>query len=204
MDTPDAVDLGLLAVRTVRVGEKRLFLIGGQRLDQNFLATLVLPEGMRALLYRNLEQGFVPTELTDSRGPASQPELFSSIIAEVQQNRNELQRTIATGAGSNANSETFNAIPLVGRDGDLLGVLLVGSSRQSLIQMLNFIRSLALLVGGGVIVLGLILGWWISARVTRPIEELAAGAREVAAGHWEARVEVHSRDEIGQLAGRLQ
>jgi two-component system nitrogen regulation sensor histidine kinase NtrY len=51
-----------------------------------------------------------------------------------------------------------------------------------------------------VIVLGLILGWWISARVTRPIEELAAGAREVSAGHWEARVEVHSRDEIGQLA----
>ena len=60
VDTPDAVDLGLLAVRTVRVGDKRLFLIGGQRLDQNFLATLVLPEGMRTLLYRNLEQGFVP------------------------------------------------------------------------------------------------------------------------------------------------
>jgi len=82
----------------------------------------------------------------------------------------------------------------------LLGVLLVGSSRQSLIQMLNFIRALALLVGGGVILVGLVLGWWVSARVTRPIEELAAGAREVAAGHWEARVEVHSRDEVGQLA----
>ena len=74
------------------------------------------------------------------------------------------------------------------------------SSRQSLIQMLNFIRALALLVGGAVILLGLVLGWWISARVTRPIEELAAGAREVAEGHWEARVEVHSRDEVGQLA----
>jgi len=52
VDTPDAVDLGMLAVRTIRVGEKRLFLIGGQRLDQNFLATLVLPEGMRTLMYR--------------------------------------------------------------------------------------------------------------------------------------------------------
>ncbi len=200
VDTPDAVDLGLLAVRTVRVGDKRLFLIGGQRLDQNFLATLVLPEGMRTLLYRNLEQGFVPTELTDPRGPASQSELFSPMIAEVQKNRHELQRTITSGAPPNTNSETFNAIPLVGRDADLLGVLLVGSSRQSLIQMLNFIRALAVLVGGGVILLGLVLGWWVSARVTRPIEELAAGAREVAAGHWEARVEVHSRDEIGQLA----
>jgi two-component system nitrogen regulation sensor histidine kinase NtrY len=200
VDMPDTVDLGLLAVRVVRVGEKRLFLIGGQRLDQNFLATLVLPEGMRALLYRNLEQGFVPSELTDPRGPVSQPELFASAIAEVQKNRKELQTTITTGAGANANSETFNAIPLVGRDGDLLSVLLVGSSRQSLIQMLNFIRALAMLVGAGVIVLGLILGWWISARVTRPIEELAAGAREVAGGNWDARVEVRSRDEVGQLA----
>src|SRR3984957_15543957 len=200
VEEPDAVDLGLLAVRTVRVGDKRLFLIGGQRLDQKFLGTLVLPEGMRTLLYRNLEPGFVPTELTDPRGLASQPELFSSIIAEVQRTRHELQRTITSGAAPNSNSETFNAIPLVGRDADLLGVLLVGSSRQSLIEMLNFIRALALLVVGGVILLGLVLGWWVSARVTRPIEELAAGAREVAAGHWEARVEVHSRDEIGQLA----
>jgi two-component system nitrogen regulation sensor histidine kinase NtrY len=200
VDMPDAVDLGLLAVRTVRVGDKRLFLIGGQRLDQNFLATLVLPEGMRALLYRNLEQGFVPSELTDSRGPVGQADLFSPMITEVQKNRHELQRTIASGVAPNTNSETFNAIPLVGREDDLLGVLLVGSSRQSLVQMLNFIRALALLVGGGVILLGLVLGWWISARVTRPIEDLAAGAREVAAGHWEARVEVHSRDEVGQLA----
>jgi two-component system nitrogen regulation sensor histidine kinase NtrY len=200
VDTPDAVDLGLLAVRTVRVGERRLFLVGGQRLDQNFLATLVLPEGMRALLYRNLEQGFVPSELTDPRGPVSQPELFSAMIADVQKNRRELQETVASGAGPGANSETFNAIPLTGREGDLLGVLFVGSSRQNLIQMLDFIRALALLVGGGVILLGLILGWWVSARVTRPIERLAAGARAVAAGHWEARVAVRSRDEIGQLA----
>jgi nitrogen fixation/metabolism regulation signal transduction histidine kinase len=44
------------------------------------------------------------------------------------------------------------------------------------------------------------LGWWISARVTRPIKQLTAATCEVAAGRWEARVEVHSRDEIGQLA----
>src|SRR5580692_5474024 len=200
VDMPDAVDLGLLAVRTVRVGERRLFLIGGQRLDQNLLASLVLPEGMRTLLYRNLEPGFVPSELTDPRGQVSQSEMFSSMITAVQKNRHELQTTINTGAGPNANSETINAIPLSGRDGDLLAILLVGSSRQNLIQMLNFIRALALLVGGGVILLGMVLGWWISARVTRPIEELAAGAREVAAGHWQARVELHSRDEIGQLA----
>ena len=200
VDTPDSVDVGLLAVRSVGVGEKRLFLVGGQRLDQNFLATLVLPEGMRALLYRNLEPGFVSSALTDLNGPASQAELFSPLITEVQRTRHELQKTVNSGTDRYANSETFDAIPLVGRDGNLLGVLLVGSSRQSLIQMLNFIRVLALLVGGAVILLGVVLGWWVSARVTRPIEQLATGAREVAAGNWQAQVRVRSHDEIGQLA----
>ena len=69
VDTPDTVDLGMLAVRSVRVGEKRLFLIGGQRLDQHFLSTLVLPEGMRALLYRNLEPSFVPAATDRSARP---------------------------------------------------------------------------------------------------------------------------------------
>jgi two-component system nitrogen regulation sensor histidine kinase NtrY len=200
VEMPDAVDLGLLAVRSVRVGEKRLFLIGGQRLDQNFLASLVLPEGMRTLLYRNLEQNFTPSELTDPHGAVSQPDLFSAMIVEAQKNQKETQKTVTSGVPPNAISETFNAIPLAGRGGDPLGVLLVGSSRQNLIQMLSFIRILALMVGGGVIALSMLLGWWISARVTRPIEELAAGAREVAAGHWKAHVEVHSRDEVGQLA----
>jgi nitrogen fixation/metabolism regulation signal transduction histidine kinase len=118
----------------------------------------------------------------------------------VQRSRRELQRRVDWTSGGAANSSNFDAIPLTGRDNDLLGVLLVGSSRQDLVQMLSSIRGLALLMGGGVILMGLILGWWISARVTRPIEQLAEGAREVAAGRWDARVEVHSRDEIGQLA----
>jgi nitrogen fixation/metabolism regulation signal transduction histidine kinase len=126
--------------------------------------------------------------------------LFAPLIAEVQRTGREIQRTIESGSGRDATSESFNAIPLLGRQGDLLGVLLVGSSRQELVQMLNFIRALAVVVGGSVVLLGFVLGWWISARVTRPIEQLATGAREVAAGHWSARVEIHSRDEIGQLA----
>jgi signal transduction histidine kinase len=199
VELPDTVELGLLAVRVVRVGEQRFYLIGGERLDQAFLGTLALPQGMRALLYRNLEQGFVPEALTGPSGGVAQADRFGPLVTEVQRNRKEVQRTIQWGPDP-ASAEMFDAIPLTGRQGDLLGVLLVGSARRNLVTMLNFIRSLALLVAGAVIVLGLLLGWWISARVTRPIEKLAEGAREVAAGKWEARVDVRSRDEIGQLA----
>jgi nitrogen fixation/metabolism regulation signal transduction histidine kinase len=36
--------------------------------------------------------------------------------------------------------------------------------------------------------------------VTRPVQKLAAGAREVSEGNWNTRVVVRGRDEVGQLA----
>ena len=76
-ELPDGVALSLTAVRTLPVGEKNFYIIGGRRLDQNFLASLVLPTGMRALLYRNLEPNFVATALTDADGPVPQADLSS-------------------------------------------------------------------------------------------------------------------------------
>jgi len=197
-ELPDSVALSLTAVRAVSVGDKKLYVIGGQRLDREFLASLVLPAGMRALLYRNFEPGFVSVALTDTAGPVNQAERFAPLIKEVQKQPRTLEQTIQwTDAAS---AETFHAIPLTGRQNELLGVLLVGSSRHELVTLTSFIRSLALSVGLAGVLLGVVLGWWVAARITRPVERLAAGAREVASGNWEARVEVRSRDEIGQLA----
>ena len=200
-DLPDSVALALTAVRAVRVGEKNLYVIGGQRLDKEFLASLVLPVGMRALLYRNLDPAFVTSALTDASGALSQADRFAPLIEQVRRSAGgrEFQQTIQWSADA-ADAETFHAIPLTGRQNELLGVLLVGSSRRELVTLVNFIRDLALLVVGGGILLGLLLSWWVAARVTRPVARLAAGAREVAAGNWQARVEVRSRDEMGQLA----
>src|SRR6202041_4003595 len=47
---------------------------------------------------------------------------------------------------------------------------------------------------------GLLISLWVSARITRPLEELAAGAREVASGRWDTVIDLRGRDEIGQLA----
>lgn len=56
-DLPDGVALALVAVRTVRVNDRNLYIVGGEKLDREFLASLVLPAGTRALLYANLERG---------------------------------------------------------------------------------------------------------------------------------------------------
>jgi len=199
VDLANSVDLGLLSVRVVPVGEKKLYVIGGERLDKTFLSTLELPAGMRVLLYSNFESGFSPDALSDASGPVIGADRFESLIEKQQQQPGIAQQRINWSADPTS-AEEFTAIPLQGRAGDLLGVFLVGSSRRELVAQLLFIRSLAIVVGGAGILLGIVLSWWIAARVTRPLVRLARAADAVAAGNWDARVPVRSHDEVGRLA----
>lgn len=91
-------------------------------------------------------------------------------------------------------------LPLRGRHQQRLATLFIGQSRQELEEVRRFIVRTAWLVGGAGLLLGILLSFWASYRVTRPLEHLAASVRQVAGGEWQARAEVRSRDEIGQLA----
>src|SRR5581483_7988086 len=64
-ELPQGMTLALVAVRVVTAGDSRMYVVGGQQLDNEFLSTLVLPRGMRALLWRDLGNG----------QPAGPPEL---------------------------------------------------------------------------------------------------------------------------------
>lgn len=198
-ELPDGVSLSLTAIRPVSVVEKPVYVIGGRRLDQGFLSSLVLPDGMRALLYRNLEPEFMTTSLTDAKGVVDQAERFAPIIERIQKQLAALVLTI-DWTSDPASAETFHAMPLAGRNDELLGVLLVGSSRKELVLLTRRILWIAAGVGAAALLIGLFVSWWVSARITRPVEELAEGAREVASGRWDTRIGVRGSDEIGQLA----
>jgi signal transduction histidine kinase len=203
-ELPDGVALSLSAVRTLPVGEKNFYVIGGRRLDQNFLASLVLPTGMRALLYRNLEPNFVATALTDASGAVPNADSFQPLIEQIQKQPPGDSTTIVKTIEWNrdpARAESFHAMPLRGRNNELLGVLLLGSSAKELVLLKREILKTAGLVSLAAILIGLLVSWWVSRRITRPVEELANGARDVAAGHWNAHIDVQGNDEIGQLAG---
>jgi two-component system nitrogen regulation sensor histidine kinase NtrY len=197
----DGVELSLTAVRAQSANDKNVYIIGGRRLDRNFLSSLVLPSGMRALLYRNLEPAFTQTALTDLNGVPAQADSFQPLIEQVQkQPQQELVRTIDWTRDA-ADAETFHAIPLKGRNDELLGVFLLGSSRRNLVVLIRQIWQITALVGLAAFFIGLLLSWWISRRITGPVEELANGAREVAAGHWDTQIHARGHDEIGELAG---
>jgi signal transduction histidine kinase len=57
-----------------------------------------------------------------------------------------------------------------------------------------------LIVGSAAILLSLGLGFFFSRFITKPIRELTIAAQEVSNGNLNQRVQIHSRDEIGQLS----
>ncbi len=217
-ELPDGATLGLFAVRVARVGEQPLYVIGGERLDQGFLATLDIPAGTRVLLYQNLDAKWNPKALLDLNGPAAGVDQIAPLVAQVRDRLQESQRVIHWTSDS-ADAEVFHAIPLTGpifsatnqssnqspsnqspANQQLMGVLLVGSSRRPLIELERQIVSTAMLVGSGGILVAVLASLWFAARVTRPVVSLAEAARRVAAGDLGAKVEVESRDELGELA----
>ena len=196
---PAGTALALVAVRAVPAGDSMLYVAGGERLDRSFLATLSLPSGMRAMLYLNAEPGFSPQALTDAAGPVAQAEKLAPLVQQIQQ-QGEQNSQVVWWSADPASAEAVYGTPLKGREGEPLGVLLVGSSRRDVVEMEKHIRLVALLVGAAGVLLGLVVSGWAATRATRPVEQLADAAREVAAGNWWAQVPITSNDEFGELA----
>lgn len=197
-ELPNETALAMLVVRKVNAGSGTLYVAGGYRMDRGFLNSLALPDGMRALLYHNFEARFAPQALTDAAGPAADAAQLAALIEEVRARRVEMSRTIEWPLPRGP--ETFQAIPLTGPKQELLGVLLAGSSRRDLAMLLARIRWAGLFAAGVGVLLGVALSFWAARRLTGPVEQLARGASAVAAGDWNTRVDLKSRDELGELA----
>jgi two-component system nitrogen regulation sensor histidine kinase NtrY len=203
----DGTALGLFVVRATRGGERPVYVIGGRRLDKSFLAGIDMPVGMRALLYQNRGGRFAAELVVDPSESSSETgrpaEKLEPLVDAVRQSKEEASGLVRW-SGDGAEDEVFHAIPLLGagagKDRPLLAILLIGNSRRSYVALMRHIRSAALMVGGGGILLAILLSSWAAARVTHPVEQLAHAAQEVAAGNWNARVDVLGDDELGQLA----
>jgi two-component system nitrogen regulation sensor histidine kinase NtrY len=197
-ELPSGVTLGSFALRRVGAGNS-VFVLGGEPLDSDFLASLSLPAGNRVILYRNSGTGFDQQALVTPGEKVRDANKLASLIEQVQRTGKDASENIYWSKRV-ADSESFQGVPLKGENGTNLGVLLIGSSRKNFVDLQHHIRTVGFVVGGFGILLAILLSGWIAARVTRPVEELAMAAAEVASGDWNRQVEVTSRDEIGQLA----
>ncbi|MGB3629818.1 MAG: ATP-binding protein, partial [Terracidiphilus sp.] len=92
------------------------------------------------------------------------------------------------------------AISLKDATGVVVAVLTVAISRSGMVEAQQHIRTIAYGVAAAGILLAIIFSLWIAARVSRPIEQLARAAEDVAGGNWDVRVPQRGRDEVSVLA----
>ena len=196
VEFPGETALALVASRNVGAGDGGLVIAGGRRLDRSFLQSLVLPAGTRVLLYRHVgSESSRP--LIDASGQVAEAAPLEPLIARVRQSGGEAAGTIEWPDGP----ETVSAIPLKGRDGTVLGVLLVASSGRELAALVARIRWSGVAFGALGLAAGFMLSYIVAARVTRPVEQLAAASRAVASGDWNVTLDdVHASGEIDELA----
>ena len=198
-------DLGLFAVRGIGSAEPEVKLVGGRRLDQSFLADLPAAPGMQVALYS--EQGdsgssttaFDPKRMVSASGEFSGAQRYASLIDQARKSGQQASGTVYL-TSRREESVSATAIPLKNSAGNVMAVLTVAISRSGLVAEQQQIRAIAYGVAGGGILLAIIFSLWIAARVSRPVEELARAAEEVAGGSWDARVPVRGHDEVAVLA----
>jgi signal transduction histidine kinase len=216
-DLPDGASaLGLFAARPIRGAEPAVHLVGGKRLDQDFLANLPVAPGMQVSLYSNAGANpsatpdtqpvnapafaaFDPARLLSATGPVPNAARYQSLIDSARKS-GQPASSILYLTEHREDSVNATAIPLKSDKGDVLAVLTVSISRSGMVQAQQHIRTIAYGVAAGGILFAIICSLWIAAKVSRPIEQLARAAEQVAAGNWETHVPERSRDEVGQLA----
>jgi signal transduction histidine kinase len=215
-ELPDGHDvLGLFAVRAIPGSEPAVRLLGGKRLDQNFLADLPVASGMLLGLYKEKESSadannvpgaaqissasFDPKQLVGTNGDVPSADRYEALI-ESAVNAGQQRSGIVYLSARREDSVSATAIPLKNETGRVLAVLIVALSREGMVEAQQHIRAIAYGVASGGILLAIVCSLWIAARVSRPIEQLAHAAEEVASGNWNVRVPELGHDEVSVLA----
>ena len=143
--------------------------------------------------------GFDPKRLVSASGDVPGAAHYASLVDQARKSGQQASGILYL-TPRREDSVSATAIPLKNSAGNVLAVLTVAISRSGLVAEQQQIRAIAYGVASGGILLAIVFSLWIAARVSRPVEELARAAEEVASGSWDAQVPVRGRDEVAVLA----
>jgi nitrogen fixation/metabolism regulation signal transduction histidine kinase len=142
---------------------------------------------------------FDPARLLGPNGAVAGAAHYQSLIDAARSSGQQVNG-IVNPTGRREDSLNATAIPLKNEQGNVMAVLVVAIARSGMVEAQQHIRAIAYGVAAGGILLAILLSLWIAARVSRPIEQLAHAAEEVAGGNWDVRVPPRGRDEVSVLA----
>ncbi|MGA7315921.1 MAG: ATP-binding protein [Silvibacterium sp.] len=199
-DLPDgSSQTGLFAARSIQEDGSSIHVVGGTKLDRSLLADLPAPAGMQVYLYQNAGSAFDARNLTGAHADVPEAAKYQAIIDAARTTENDANGVVFL---TTRRKDSVNAtgIPLKAEDGSVMAVLLVANSRRGMVEVQQHIRAVTYGVAGAGILFAIAASLWIAARVSRPIEQLAQAASEVADGRWDTHVHIDTHDEVGELA----
>ncbi len=84
-----------------------------------------------------------------------------------------------------------------------LGVVTIDYGYETFEQEVSVVNRTAIRTGVLFVFVGLALSIWLASAMTAPLRKLNQASRKAAEGNLQQTIEIHSRDEIGSLAGSL-
>lgn len=106
----------------------------------------------------------------------------------------------ARHSGLLPSGEHLNQYQPISVEGRNIGYVAIGLSLRDLNHLLGHIRKIIWLSAAALFLLGLVIIYWLSRLVSRPLRQMARTTQEIAAGNYSLRTEVQTSDEVGVLA----
>jgi PAS domain S-box-containing protein len=204
------------ASRLVRFGdEQRLVLIGaspvrhrpggravgvavaGIRVDRSLLERLVPPGSPAAVLGGGSTPLATTFPGTSDEGP--EPFLPEPVLQDIRERTLFSQGPVLVRV-SVGGTDYFGGALALRREGESLGMLIVGEPAEVLTATQRGVTRVLFLVALGAAGLALLLALVAARRITQPVLALTDAARRVRSGELEATAEVRGEDEVADLA----
>lgn len=101
----------------------------------------------------------------------------------------------------NRSSNTLHyAVPIMGKNSDVLGSLYMVASLSSVYSVLGYARSIFISAVAVALAITSVMAYFMASSVTKPIKELTASAKKMSEGNFDQEIEVKGNDEIGKLS----
>ena len=169
-------------------------LIVGSYLNNDFAAQI-----------RDLTKADVSFQISEDAISASSLSADDAAVLLRHLHSNRIEATGANGAQNlDIGTHLIKIVPLSDANRAVIGAMLVQYSLTESEAVLSEIRVLLLAVGGAIVLFALSTGLlFVFRSIINPINNLKAGADQLAQGNLSYQIEVRRHDEIGELAGAI-
>ncbi|WP_419896635.1 methyl-accepting chemotaxis protein [Roseomonas sp. USHLN139] len=193
---PGRDNISVFAVTPVSVGGRVVGVVDlGMALGDSLAARMKALSGAEVAIYRVNAGSLAPIgSTTGGQGLLSPAQRAAGLQAA------QAQTVSWRGARMQAATEALRGI-----DGQVLGLIEYGVDIEARLAASDRTDRDALLITLGTALLALLAGWWLAARLARPLAALAEAARQLAGGQTALEVPGRARrDEIGAVAQAME